>query len=200
MTCAEIAERMGDYVDGSLAFPELQETELHLASCSECREQERQLRALLVQAEALAVDVPPPRDLWPGIAGRLRPRRGGLPIQGYAVVVLAAGLALAALLTARGPHPSGPGVDEARFVEVERQYDAATTELLATLQASQGSLPPETLEAVQRDLRSIDEALSRVRTALNTDPSNAGLNHLLASTHQRKVDTLRRVVRLAAEL
>jgi hypothetical protein len=31
---------------------------------------------------------------------------------------------------------------------------------------------------------------------VRADPANPRLNHLLASTHQRKVETLRRVVKL----
>jgi anti-sigma factor RsiW len=74
MTCREVDERLDDYVDGTLAEGEFQEVELHLASCEECRKAERGLRRILAEAAALPRQKSPERDLWPGIAERLRPR------------------------------------------------------------------------------------------------------------------------------
>jgi len=46
------------------------------------------------------------------------------------------------------------------------------------------------------NLKTIDDALAQVRAALVKDPGNSQLAHLLTSTHQKKVDALKRVVRL----
>jgi len=46
------------------------------------------------------------------------------------------------------------------------------------------------------DVLVIDTALAEIRVALAKDPGNPVLGRLLAATHQKKVDTLRRVLRL----
>lgn len=210
MTCAEVTERLGAYVEGDLSQPQSQEVELHLASCAACRSEEREVRALLLEAPSLLREVAPARDLWPGIAGRIRTQRKTRVLAfGNALAALAAGLALLAVVTARGGRlPATPSAgafpvasaETARLAELERQYDQVTAELLAAINARRDSLPPQTVAAVEEDLRSIDEALGRVRTALLTDPTDPGLNHLLASTHQKKVNALRHVARLATQL
>jgi hypothetical protein len=46
----------------------------------------------------------------------------------------------------------------------------------------------------------IDRALAQVREALVKDPENRELNRMLVATHKKKVDVLRRVVRLSTAL
>ena len=46
-------------------------------------------------------------------------------------------------------------------------------------------------------MRQIDEALSSLREALAGEPGNRELTQLLTATHKRKLETLRRVVRLS---
>ncbi len=210
MTCDDARERLWTYTEGELSEAEFQDLELHLATCPACRSQAREVRSLLDQARALAGEASPARDLWPGIAARLRsPARNRVLSFGNGLAALAAGLAVLAILTARGSflpgssnaHPTPAAQAEAtRLADLERQYDQITAELLAALDARRDSLPPQTLATVERDLRGIDEALGRVRVALASDPTDPGLNHLLASTHQKKVNALRHVVRLAAQL
>jgi hypothetical protein len=79
----------------------------------------------------------------------------------------------------------------------EREYARAAAELMAALEQEGDRLPPETLASVKKDMRSIDAALQEVRQALATDPANPGLNHLLRSTHQRKVEVLQQVLKLS---
>jgi hypothetical protein len=69
--------------------------------------------------------------------------------------------------------------------------------LLAALDATRDRLSPETMATVERDLQVIDRALVEIRKALERDPHSGSLNHLLASTHQRKVKVLQQVVRLS---
>ncbi|PYQ26000.1 MAG: hypothetical protein DMF81_00740 [Acidobacteria bacterium] len=216
MTCPEALERMDDHVDGILDEAADQEMELHVASCAECRAEERSLRALLAHAAALPDARPPGRDLWPGIASRIGgPRVGGRawPRAGWTAGLAAAAavvLALSALiLTYRAGARSGPstspgslvpaavrGGDEA-VAAAEREYARAAAELMAALEQQRDRLPPETLASVERDLRSIDSALQEVRQALASDPANPALNHLLASTHQKKVQVLQQVLKLS---
>jgi hypothetical protein len=43
----------------------------------------------------------------------------------------------------------------------------------------------------------IDQALKEIRDALQKEPGNRELTRMLASTHRKKVDVLRRMVRLS---
>ena len=53
---------------------------------------------------------------------------------------------------------------------------------------------------MERDLSTIDAALRQLRTALRQDPDNPQLTHMLASTHQKKVDVLQSVLRLSTRI
>ena len=221
MTCAETRDRLDDYADGALVGAELHEVELHLAGCAECAGEDRRLRALLAGAAALPREMAPPRDLWPGIAERIaaeRPRPAAPAVRrawswspGLLAAAAAMLVALCATLARLWPPTAGPGagtgvVQEAAWttdpslLAAEREYERATTQLMAALEARRASLPPATMAAVENDLVTIDAALRQVRDALRQDPGNAQLSHMLASTHQKKVDVLQRVVRLSTQL
>jgi Putative zinc-finger len=219
MTCTEIQERLNDYVDGSLPEDVFQEMELHLAGCAECRTEERLLRTLLAQAAALSEERLPKRDLWPEIAVRLD--GGALGPGLWSRMSTWTGLAAAAAVVAllgvllhgekegprltKGPSPAPRGGTEAQPVssetspdlgDAEREYERAVTELMSVVEARRASLPLETQEALKHNLETIDQALTEIRAALAKEPGNTQLNHLLASTHRKKVDVLRRVVKL----
>ena len=212
MTCDEARDRIDDYVDGALDEAAFQEMELHLAGCAQCRAEERSLRALLAHAAALPREMAPSRDLWAGIEARLdeaRPtwRRAGWAGWG-AGLAAAAGVALALSTALHGPGPAGrpangPTLAPAALrsedpgASAEREYARAAADLMSALEQQRDRLPPETLASVEKDLRSIDAALTEVRRALATDPANPGLNHLLTSTHQRKVEVLQQVLKLS---
>lgn len=213
MTCNEARDLMDDYVDGALDEAAFQEMELHVAACAECRGEERALRALLTHAAALPKEMTPSRDLWAGIDARLdgaRPRwlhprmlaGWGAGLAAAAGVLLALSAALHGPAGSRGVSPFPSLVPAALRSEdpvaaAEREYARAAAELMAALEQQRDRLPPEALASVERDMRSIDAALAEVRRALATDPANPGLNHLLASTHQRKVEVLQQVLKLS---
>jgi anti-sigma factor RsiW len=211
MTCDEARDRIDDYVDGELDEAAFQEMELHLAGCPECRAEERSLRALLAHAAALPREIAPGRDLWAGIEDRLGEARPAWRRPGWAGwgagLAAAAGVALALSAALHGPGPAGRAENgtlvpaalrsEDPVAAAEREYARAAAELMAALEQQRDRLPPETLASVERDLRSIDGALSEVRRALAADPANPGLNHLLTSTHQRKVEVLQQVLKLS---
>ncbi len=220
MTCERLREILDDWVDGSLSEAEHQEAELHLASCATCRAEERKLRVFLAEASGLRHEAQPGRDLWPGIASRLESRarvlrfarRGGL-LTGLAA---AAALVLA-LVLARGPQPgtrvasvdsSGATVQPAAAgtADIERaeaEYLRATSQLIQTLNARRGSMPPEAqkqMAELESNVAAIDTALREVKDALETDPQNTKLNKMLAATHQKKIDLLLRLIRLSAQI
>jgi hypothetical protein len=219
MTCDEVDGRLDDYADGSLPEGEFQEVELHLASCAACREQERRLRFILAQARALPHELAPSRDLWGGIAQRIEAARRGRATWwlGLAAAAALVGLSVS-LLRHEEPAPasvSAPGPVTVMTVPVsrasltpngtnlgaaEQEYERAANELLAALQDRRQSLSPQTLASVESNLAVIDQALNEVRAALGRDPGNKDLTRMLVSAHRKRVDTLRRVVRLSAAL
>ena len=216
MTCPEIQDRLDDYVDGALSEREFQEVELHLHGCAECRKQERALRAILAQAEALPREMAPPRDLWPEVAARLGRRSvlARFPLRQPAVWGSLAAAAVVALAVASLLHtpgggggtaslPSGgtrvPVVDQGQAANLdpaEQEYQRATGELMSALSKQRETLAPETQKAVDENLRVIDGALKDLRVALQKDPGNQKLNKMLVATHQKKVDMLRYLLKL----
>jgi predicted anti-sigma-YlaC factor YlaD len=216
MTCEQIRDRLDEYVDGDLTEAEFQEVELHLGGCPECRQEEREIRALVARSAALSEEMWPAQDLWPDIADRLRgpegmrlvPRTGLARWMGPMSIAAAAAvvIALSAALWTRGtmpgvaPAPQGSvqpvAMGASVLLDSERDYARATTDLMAAIEAQKETLAPETRAVLDANLKTIDEALAQVRAALIKDPGNSQLAHLLTSTHQKKVDALKRVVRL----
>jgi anti-sigma factor RsiW len=218
MTCAEALDRLDDLVDGLLAEPERLALESHLASCAGCRKEELRLRAILTEARAMRGERTPSRDLWPEIAQVIgadkivSPQFGRPKLSKRWIPALAAAAVVAAMVTAvsmrGGGMPFGvPGALTGTAVPVagghvvlldaEQGYARAAAELLAALAERQDSLSPETRESVERNLAVIDQALKEIRDALQKEPGNRDLTRMLASTHRKKVDVLRRMVKLS---
>lgn len=223
MTCAEVGNRIDDYVDGLLSGGELHEVELHIASCEACREEERQIRDLIARAAALPAGRQPARDLWPGIAariGELRPRALSRSDRArrlaFHPVALAAAatvvVALASVLLQRpdvpGSRPGPSGSVEtvaatetpAPVTAAETEYVRATGQLMNALSERRKDLSPETVKAVDENLKTIDDAVRQIRDALHKDPGNRQLTKMLASTHQKKLDLLLRLLKLTSQI
>jgi predicted anti-sigma-YlaC factor YlaD len=219
MSCEQVSSRLDEYVDGELEEAAFQEIELHLDGCSECREQERLLRALIAEAAALPKEILPARDLWPEVAARLRGAEGArlvarpaagrwlspvaMAAAASVVIALSAGLwvrgrtSAPASGTPRGTLQPVAAVDPASdLLDTEREYARATADLMAAIESQKAALTPETRAVLDANLKTIDDALAQVRAALRRDPGNGPLTHLLTSTHQKKLDALQRVVRL----
>jgi hypothetical protein len=221
MTCKDVLGKLDEYVDGTLPEAQLQEIELHLAGCAACREEEARLRRLLDLASALPQEIRPRRDLWPAITARLEsadepsperetPRFWARPAWLAAAAALL--FAVASIVTqmrdvkpvdpVEGPtgvaQPAVSGTGYAQQAEIE--YLRATGQLMEALNARRDSLSPETLKAVDENLKTIDDALRQVREALDKDPGNRQLTLMLASTHQKKLDLLLRLLRLSSQI
>jgi len=225
MTCEELDVRLDDWVDGLLPPREAAEASAHLAGCAACREAERRLRLVLAHAAALPRSVTPPRDLWPGIERRIaRPVRWGWLSRWTSPLVLAAAavavLAVAAVVW-QGRQPAGVqtvvipaasptlqpvsaggGSLDPELEAAVRDYQTAANALFAALQQRQQrrAIAPSDLARVQANLLVIDKAIAEVRAALVKDPANPELNRMLVATHRKKLDVLRRVVRLSTAL
>ena len=222
MKCEAAQERLDDYVDGALPEAEFQEVELHIAGCPACRAEEEGLRELLARASGLPREVQPPRELWSGIRERidpprtiaLRPERpsGRWWTFGSLAAAAAVLVALVSTLTDIGgprptqtggtgvAQPAGAGNSGAPMQQAETEYMRATGQLMEALNARHGSLSPETQAAVGKNLQAIDEALRELREALDKDPGNRQLNKMLASTQQKKLNLLLRLIRLSSQI
>jgi Putative zinc-finger len=216
MTCEQALALLDDHVDGVLSEAEHQEIELHVASCEACRKEEAALRAFLAQAASLKRDRVPAHDLWPAIASRLGEEKrvlGFLPRR----LVIPAGLAAAAAVAAVWfvarpqvtPAPAGvtPGTltqaatsGSSDIAQAEAEYVRATNQLLTVLNARKKGMPTEDAKALDLNLLKIDASLHEVREALDKDPQNPKLTRMLASTHQKKLDLLLRLIRLSSQI
>jgi negative regulator of sigma E activity len=221
MTCEDVLGKLDDYVDGTLPEAQLQEIELHLAGCAACREEESRLRRLLDLASALPQEIRPRRDLWPAITARLESddepsrERGTRRFWARPVWLAAAAAVLLAVasivMQMREVKPGDPGAVPTSVAQpevsgtghaqqAEMEYIRATGQLMEALDARRDSLSPETRKAVDENLKTIDEALRQVREALEKDPGNRQLTLMLASTHQKKLDLLLRLIRLSSQI
>ena len=204
-------DRLSGYLDDELTPHERGEMDAHLAACAECRDVLSGLALIKDTASELAgVERLPETDLWPGVAWRMKSRRG---LSLSWMQALAAGLALVALSSGavwmamrggrsvapqvaadavdRGPEagtPTGPIV-VADFGDAA--YENAVNDLRKALDAGRNRLDPQTIQVLERNLASIDQAIEEARKALQADPANVSLNSYLAGVRRRKLDLLR---------
>ncbi|MCC6930264.1 MAG: zf-HC2 domain-containing protein [Gemmatimonadaceae bacterium] len=70
LTCVELDERLGDYLEGSLDDASVADLELHLSGCPACTALVRDFERITRDAATLPT-LTPSHDLWPAIAQRL---------------------------------------------------------------------------------------------------------------------------------
>ena len=173
----------------------------------------------------LSRDVPPQRDLWPGVVRgivrepRSAPRFASAPWMAYAATI--AGLCVAAALiwvmmygrtplsaSGRGAaaNPAGGGSPvavtgpaagaAAGFGEPsDPNYLAARAELERTFNQRLTQLDPATRAKIEADLASIRKARDDIRKALAAEPDSPVLEQLLASALHDELDLYDEVVR-----
>jgi len=204
-------ERLNDYVDELLSVQEITEVERHLADCNDCREAVESTRSLLRQASDLP-DLPPARDLLPGIRSATR-RRGFAPYRWGALaaslaIVAAASIgtlvmqrqaapaATAAFAEPAMATPGGDAMEELRQAEI--QFAQAAKVLLETLKARRDELPAEALAALESNLTLIDESIDDVRRSLDSGGRDAQSEHALATLYHQKMRLLWKASRLSS--
>jgi anti-sigma factor RsiW len=210
-------DRLSDYLDEALEDSERSELEEHLEGCEECRETLVELRQVVARAGRL-VGAPPARDLWPGIAYRIREteereRRGRgftfsmpqLAAAAVTLVALSSGIAwqIAGGFSARQAEPADPVAQAPVQTDLmlasriaSSDYESAIAQLERVLDVGRERLDTATVRKVEEKLALIDKAIDEARQALSADPSNAYLNRYLAGTMRRKLDLLRRTAAL----
>ena len=164
--------------------------------------------------DALPREVPPGRDLWPGIAARLEPRAGiGAgnrlwPAAAAAVALVAVTALVTAGLLRRETTPvarQAPAVPAVTFAAatfgpgqvLDPAYDAARRELARTLSARIDRLPPEARRQLERNLAELRRASAEINAALELSPGDPLLEELLLNAYQDELAVLASVTQLA---
>src|SRR3989454_298852 len=200
MMCPDMEVKLNEYVDGTLPAAERALVAAHVAGCAGCRAAVAELQALLAAAGALPKSIPPRRDLWGGVAAKLRRRAPGNVQRAFWTGALAAAAVFAIVVgisrllppSTALHRPAGQG-----WAAVTADYEQSAAELVATLVTERGRLRPETVALVERNLRIIDAAIRESRAALERDPGNAELRQLFAAAYRQKVELLRWATRVA---
>ena len=152
--------------------------------------------ALRWQLRGLRRDLPPSRDLWPGIAARIaetpvvaapaRTRRW-LPLGMAASMLLAAGLAWQVQRPA--PPPAAPLIQR-EAEALARQYQGALDELARLPQAQRA-------EAYTPALRELDGSTQAILRALERDPDSRLLLEQLRRTYSKRLALGQRTIGLS---
>lgn len=209
-------ERLNDWVDGSLDPTATAEIRSHIDACAECRDAVAGLRVVLALAARAPASIDPPAGTWDAIAARTtrsaelrREVLAGLrvPLAAAALVMLMLGAGATALLL-RSNAPAGavaidqaPGsrVAAATLVLAEDTYQREYDRLLAEFRANRTGLDAATIAVVEDNLRIIEQALGRAHAALQRDPGNRELPHMITETHRKRIEIVERALRLSAK-
>jgi hypothetical protein len=165
----------------------------------------------------LAREVPPDRDLWPMIAARLEPRRGGRarwPLAAAAAVLLVAASSLitaqimrrsappvAAVAPPAASDTGAPRIEPATFGPghaLDPEYAAARQQLATMLARRIDRLPGSARQKVEHNLAELRRAADEINAALALQPGDALLEELLLNTYQDELAVLASVNQLAS--
>ena len=163
---------------------------------------------LLADAARLATEIPPARDLWPGIEARIGAspvRRNRVPYlaQAAAVLVLVGGSSfLTYQLTKTDPvivevpvsadYIVEPAAFGANF-ELGNGYRLARSNLQARMDMEMAKLSPEARANVEENLAVIRGAIVEINAALEQEPGNVLLQELLMNTYREELAVMQRV-------
>jgi hypothetical protein len=198
--------QINELVDETLPTHELTVALQHVNTCSQCRAEVEELRAILHRIAQLPAAISPPRDLrsdmWVKV-DRKSLWSFRYPLAAAAVLLIALSSAITVLVLRPQNSPeiritetqAIPSVD---LVSLEREYSQEVEELQRALRQDRESLSPETVRILEDNLRIIDTAIQEARTALASDPQSGMLGELLRSAYQRKVELLKQAARSSA--
>ena len=215
-------DRLSEYLDGDLPYGEYAKVDAHLRECTECAAVLADLKRVAVHARALT-DRQPANDLWPGIAagiGATTPSSGvpALPLgrrrrwtftmpqlaaAAIGLMVLSGGAAwwlhpaaspsvAVTLPVVVGPVTPSPVVNRTP----SGGYDRAVSDLERVLAEGRGRLDTTTVRVLERNLATIDSAITQAQRAVAADSANVYLHSHLAETRRRKLELLRQAASL----
>ena len=144
--------------------------------------------ALRWQLRALRQDMPPTRDLWPGIAAKLAaaPVPSGRRTRRVAPFALAASVLLAVTVTWQLQRaPEGDALIQREAAAMTRDYIGALAQMDAQAKASPDYAPA---------LHALDQSAAEIRHAIATDPNARFLLEQLRRTYARRLALTQRAV------
>ena len=188
------------------------DVDAHLSRCAECRDDVTRLRNITMRYKAAPTTPAPVDELWPAIRARIEqekvvalgtptaPARSRLRTKHLVAI---GGLAAAAMLTVVLLRPSHRiAVDSTVAVgdtsslrlvsDSVKSYEDEARILLNRLEIQRAMMRPEAAASIDRDLKVIDQAIGELQIAIQNDPRNPALRHLLASSYRQKVELLKR--------
>ena len=158
---------------------------------------------LLQRTRALATEVAPPADLWPGIRIRLfvsnRFSWNSPRLAIAAVLLVSISSAMTVWIDGEFSNQASSNDPDFAYVEVVHtsqhqamgpQFVQARTDLILSLENRLDELSPESRKVLAENLRNIDEAITEINTALEDNPDSALLLHLLLSTYTDQLTLL----------
>jgi len=208
MMTDDLRGKLNDFVDDALSADEVLQVEALMAVDAQVRAEVAFLRQLTQDALFLSSERLPERDLWPGVAGRLAqtpafPWHRWARHAAAAILLVTASSAVTVLVmkqTMDVPIVEKMGTNTtpvmAAFQATEQTYSSAIAQLTETFHQRKDALAPETISAIESNLKVIDDAIHASRMALDADPNNQASVHLILAMYKRKVDLLQQIVGL----
>ncbi len=157
-------------------------------------------------AAALATEIRPERDLWPGIAAAIAtpaPRRWTLVVAQAAAIVLlvtaSSAITYVAVKEAQRPVVQvSPDLvfEQASFgnrYNLGPGFQDARSALVAEFEAELERLSPETRAEIASNLQLVQKAIFDINEALEQEPNNVLLQERLLRTYREELALLRRV-------
>lgn len=158
----------------------------------------------------LARDIPPARDLWPGIAAAIEadklvsiapaaPRRPRwMPAAGMAaaVALVAVGVLIGRSFSPESAvplaevRPAGGAEMIPAALRRDAEYRKQRDELLVEVQSRLEQMPAAERDKVAASLATLRRSIAEIEAALGRDPANALLHELLVSTSQEEMRAL----------
>lgn len=199
--------------DDALPTDRLRAVEAHVASCNECADDVARLRNIMARYRRPLTPDDSVQELWPSIRARIESEKV-IPLEpaqpstrrrwsraGHvaAVITLAAGAMLTVVLL-RPSHRvpvetttiAGDTMALRLVSDSVKSYEDEARALLNRLEVQRALMRPDAAESIDRDLKTIDDAIAELKQAIANDPRNPALRHLLAASYRQKIDLLKR--------
>jgi hypothetical protein len=211
MNCHDARTRLDhpDYAADGVLTPDAL---AHIEGCADCARYRERLAAILDPSSVLPGEIPPPSDLWPGIASRLETteKRKIWRLPNFLPLAAAAGIAgiLVVSLFSLPPRQSdtvatlptqtpeiAPILAPARLPAetVEIGFVQTRAVLMKKLEAQKRSAAPERIAALEQTLSTMASAVRDIHAALERDPYNSSLLFKLSHTRRRELRLLQQV-------
>jgi anti-sigma factor RsiW len=218
MTCQAYDERIGDYVDGTLAAGDVARLDAHLGACARCQAMVADLRAIRSIARSLAPHAPPPQ-VWRALAEATRSPRpsplrawlfGWQPVAATAMIaVMATALSwVGGRLATLDPPPSSlesMTTSAAALLDVphdaaEAHYISAIASLEELTSVERATLEPAMVDVLDTGMTIIDTAIDQSRAALVVEPDSQIAQDSLFQALRNKVALLQGTLTLVDEV